>query len=117
MKFIIDAQLPRRVANLLNQVGHDALHTLDLPRANRTPDAEVLQIAAREDRVVVSKDSDFVDSFLLDRKPKKLLLISTGNITNRDLEAVLLPNLAVIVTALEENDFVELTRAALIIHP
>jgi len=117
MKFIIDAQLPRCIAILLNQAGHDALHTLDLPQANRTPDTKIVQVAAREDRVVVSKDSDFVDSFLLDRKPEKLLLISTGNITNRDLEAVLLPNLAVIVAALEENDFVELTRTALIIHP
>ena len=117
MKFIIDAQLPRRIAILLNQAGHDALHTLDLPQANRTPDTKIVQVAAREDRVVVSKDSDFVDSFLLDRKPEKLLLISTGNITNRDLEAVLLPNLAAIVAALEENDFVELTRTALIIHP
>lgn len=117
MKFIIDAQLPRRIAILLNQAGHDALHTLDLPQANRTPDTKIVQVAAREDRVVVSKGSDFVDSFLLDRKPEKLLLISTGNITNRDLEAVLLPNLAVIVAALEENDFVELTRTALIIHP
>lgn len=116
MKFIIDAQLPRHIANLLNQAGHDAVHTLDLPRANRTPDTEVLQVAAREGRVVVSKDSDFVDLFLLDRKPEKLLLISTGNITNRNLEAALFPNLAAIVAALEQNDFVELTRTALVIH-
>lgn len=117
MRFIIDAQLPRRIATLPNQAGHDTLHTLDLPQANRTPDTKILQVAARENRVVVSKNSDFVDSFLLDRKPEKLLLISTGNITNRNLEAVLLPNLTVTVAALEENDFVELTRTALIIHP
>lgn len=32
MKFLVDAQLPRRLANLLIEVGHDALYTLDLTR-------------------------------------------------------------------------------------
>ncbi len=38
MRFLVDAQLPRRFANWLNEAGHDALHTLDLPRKNLTPD-------------------------------------------------------------------------------
>lgn len=29
MKFLVDAQLPRRFANWLNDAGHDALHTLE----------------------------------------------------------------------------------------
>jgi len=31
MKFLIDAQLPRRFVIWLTEAGHDALHTLDLP--------------------------------------------------------------------------------------
>jgi predicted nuclease of predicted toxin-antitoxin system len=38
MKFLVDAQLPWRFTNLLNEAGHDALHTLDLPKNNLTPD-------------------------------------------------------------------------------
>jgi predicted nuclease of predicted toxin-antitoxin system len=38
--------------------------------------------------VVVTKDSDFVNSFLLSRRPRKLLLVSTGNIGNAELEAL-----------------------------
>jgi predicted nuclease of predicted toxin-antitoxin system len=34
MKFLVDAQLPRRLARLLTATGHDAIHTLDLPRGN-----------------------------------------------------------------------------------
>ena len=30
MKFLVDAQLPRRIALWLCEQGHDALHTLDL---------------------------------------------------------------------------------------
>jgi predicted nuclease of predicted toxin-antitoxin system len=37
MKFLVDAQLPRRFANWLNEAGHDALHTLDLPKKDPTP--------------------------------------------------------------------------------
>lgn len=47
------------------QHGHDALHTLDLPLGNRTPDADIVACAIRDNRIVVTKDSDFVQTFLL----------------------------------------------------
>ena len=31
MKFLVDAQLPIRLARFLQASGHDAIHTLDLP--------------------------------------------------------------------------------------
>ena len=37
MKFIVDAQLPRRLVNELAAAGHEVVHTLDLPLGNRTP--------------------------------------------------------------------------------
>lgn len=44
--------------------------------------------AKAENRVVITKDADFVNSFTLSRKPYKLLLISTGNISNAELDAL-----------------------------
>jgi len=44
------------------------------------------------------------------------LLISTGNIKNAELEAPLLAELPAIVLAFATDDFLELTRSALIIH-
>jgi predicted nuclease of predicted toxin-antitoxin system len=41
MKFLVDAQLPRRLAALLQQAGHDTIHTLDLPLGNRTTDTVI----------------------------------------------------------------------------
>lgn len=116
MRFLVDAQLPRRIATWLREHGHDALHTLDLPDGNRTTDAAILALAGRERRVVVSKDADFVQSFILQHQPEKLLLISTGNITNVDLEGILLPNIASIVAAFESADFVEVNRNGVIVH-
>ena len=64
MKFLVDAQLLRRFANWLNETGQDALHTLDLPRKNLTTDSEIIARAQQDGRIVVTKDADFVRSFL-----------------------------------------------------
>ena len=116
MRFLVDAQLPRRLAYLLRQAGHDAVHTLDLPGGNRTTDGEINEVAAREGRVVVTKDADFVNSFIISRQPERLLLISTGNISNADLEALMVALLPWIEATFDSHDYVELSRTALIAH-
>jgi predicted nuclease of predicted toxin-antitoxin system len=58
MKFLVDAQLPKRFANWLNEAGHNALHTLELSRKNLTTDQEVVALAKKDGRIVVSKDAD-----------------------------------------------------------
>jgi predicted nuclease of predicted toxin-antitoxin system len=116
MKFLVDAQLPRRLAARLREAGHDVLHTLDLPDGNRTTDATISTLSVQEQRAVVTKDADFVDEFLLRRQPYKLVLVSTGNISNNDLDALLVSNLDPLTAALEGHDFVELSRNAIIVH-
>jgi predicted nuclease of predicted toxin-antitoxin system len=41
MKFLVDAQLPRRMTAWLTAAGCDAVHTLDLPDGNRTTDEQI----------------------------------------------------------------------------
>lgn len=65
MRFLVDARLPRRFAAWLNEAGQDALRTLDLPRQNLTADGEIIARARKDRRVVVSKDADFAQSFLI----------------------------------------------------
>ena len=115
MKFLVDAQLPRRFASWLNEAGHDALHTLNLPKKNQTADNELIARAMQEERIVISKDADFVQSFLVTGEPP-LLLISTGNISNAELEKILRANLSAIEVAFASGRFVEITRDALVVH-
>jgi len=63
-----------------------------------------------EQRVVITKDSDFYHSHLLHGKPWKLLLVRTGNVRTRDLKALFQTHLTAIVAALEQNSLVELNR-------
>ena len=116
MKFIVDAQLPRRLARELSALGADPVHTLELPAANRTPDGEVRRVAMDEGRILVSKDGDFVDSFLLHGAPPKLFFISTGNITNDELLSLLHRNWPTIAEMLAQGDFVEMSRSAVTLH-
>lgn len=116
MKFLVDAQLPQRLARWLTEEGHDVVHTKDLPQGNRTEDREINELSLREQRTVVTKDSDFVDSILLQQAPYRLLLISTGNIGNPELLTLLGENLETIVSALETSNFVELDQSSLIVH-
>jgi predicted nuclease of predicted toxin-antitoxin system len=116
MIFLIDAQLPRQLAHILQQYGHDAYHTLDLPQQNRTDDHEIMRFADAHDCIVTTKDSDFVDAFYLQHRPQKLWLLSTGNISNRDLEALIRANLDQVVVLFQQYRFVELSRTDLIAH-
>jgi len=110
MKFVVDAHLPPGLCALLQEAGHDAVHTSRLAAQNRTPDESLNELSLREKRVVVTKDSDFYHSHLLHGKPWKLLLVRTGNIRTRDLKALFQTHLSAILVALEQNSIVELDR-------
>ncbi len=116
MNFLVDAQLPRRMTAWLTAAGCDAVHTLDLPDGNQTTGERISDAADREQRVVVTKDADFVDSHVLRGRPAKLLLISTGNISNRDLEALMTPLLPHIIRELQTHSFLELGRTCLVMR-
>ena len=116
MNFLVDAHLPRRMTAWLAAAGCDAVHTLDLPDGNRTTNEQVNDVADREQRAVVTKDADFVDSHVLRSRPARLLLISTGNISNRDLEALMVPLIPDIVREFGSHSFLELGQAGLVIR-
>ncbi len=83
MKFLVDAHLPPGLCALMQAAGHDALHTRGLPDGNQTPDETINALSLKDERVVVSKDTDFYYSHLLHGKPWKLLLVRTGNLSPR----------------------------------
>lgn len=70
MRLLIDANLGRKFTNLLNLAGYDAVHINDLlPKAS---DENVLSIAKREGRIIITNDKDFGELVF------KLGILSTG---------------------------------------
>jgi predicted nuclease of predicted toxin-antitoxin system len=70
VKFLIDAQLPKLLSDFLKEAGFDSIHTLELPNENDSSDNELLKIRIEENRIVVTKDSDFLESFIVNNLPK-----------------------------------------------
>ena len=116
MKFLVDAQLPLRLARCLRDAGHDVVHTRELPDQNATPDSVINQLSITEERVVITKDVDFLETFLIRQQPYKLLLVTTGNIKNAALESLFLNNLTQLVELFEQHAYLELSRDTLIVH-
>ncbi|HIL69799.1 MAG TPA: hypothetical protein EYG38_08120, partial [Verrucomicrobia bacterium] len=108
MKFLVDAHLPRRLCTLLAEHGHDVVHTRELSAGNSTKDRIINRLSLEEQRVVISKDSDFFYSHLLQGRPWKLLLVRTGNISTRNLCILLERNLPMIEDSLLKHTLVEI---------
>ncbi|WP_235082031.1 DUF5615 family PIN-like protein [Anabaena sp. 90] len=74
------------------------------------------KLSILEQRIVITKDKDFLDFFLIKQEPYKLLLITTGNISNKQIEQLFLQNITQIIELFLTYDFLEMTRDSLIIH-
>lgn len=116
MKYLVDAQLPYLLAEVLRKKGYDVIHTDDLPDKDETSDTIIRQIATRENRVVITKDSDFQDSYFLFGQPPWLLLLTTGNIKNRQLLDLFRSNMAAIDELFLLHTFIELGNDDYIVH-
>lgn len=110
MDFIVDAQLPIDISDMLNARGHNSIHTTQLPKKNLTSDDEIRILSMHEKRVVITKDSDFFDSFLLRNEPHKLVIVRTGNAKLSELISIFETHFDSIILALEQGGMVELTR-------
>lgn len=116
MKFIVDAQLPKSLSQLLVGLGYDSIHTLDLPDKNKSTDHFINQISKDQNRIVITKDRDFLESFLINGTPKKLLIVRTGNITNDQLLLLFKKNIQLISDLLQRSSLVELNSIEIIQH-
>jgi predicted nuclease of predicted toxin-antitoxin system len=116
MKFLIDAQLPHRLKLWLIKNDFDTIHTDDLPEQNLTADLSIADIADEESRAVISKDSDFLKLRILQNKPRKLLMITTGNIVNKELLTLFELNFATVMKLFNSYDVVEMNNRFVIGH-
>ncbi|MBK8055025.1 MAG: DUF5615 family PIN-like protein [Saprospiraceae bacterium] len=115
MKFLIDAQLPKALAIFLNNQGYQSIYTLDLPSKNKTSDSEIIELSIRENLIqVISKDSDFYNSFLQKGEPYKLIYLKVGNMSTTEISSLFANNLSVIVNQITANFVIEISKKNII---
>lgn len=107
MKLIVDAQLPVKLCDILNQLGLESIHVDELPKGDETPNMEITKFADLEKLTLLTKDFDFYHSHMALGKPRKLFLITTGNLKNRQLFYLFRNNALIIRNALNKSSFVE----------
>lgn len=116
MKFLVDAQLPAALCDILKELDHEAIHALELANQDRSTDKEIRDAADRKNRIVITKDTDFYHSHMTIQTPRKLLLITTGNINNRLLFELIGENLSAIEALFGKCDLVELSNNEIVGH-
>lgn len=107
MRFLIDNALSPVLAAELNAAGHDAIHVRDLGLRD-ADDEVILKLAASEERVLASADTDFAAllAFHRVRRPS-VLLFRRGSPRRPDQQArLLLANLPALAADLDRGAIV-----------
>ncbi len=91
MKLLIDENISRKVVESVSRVFPGSRHVFDTGLCN-TEDVIIREYAARNDFVILSKDSDFHDMSILHGIPPKIVWIKRGNCSTKEIEALILEN-------------------------
>lgn len=105
MNFLCDVHISYKLVRYLTNNGHSVIHVNELPEKWHTKDSQICQLADQKSLIVITKDEDFRNSFLLRKTPRKLIRIVLGNISNEVLLEIIEKNLPAIESLNNENGF------------
>jgi len=103
VNFLIDSQLPSALARWISAQGHKATHVADLGML-ADDDSKIWRRAQKENAVIISKDEDFADRWVLSDEGVVLVWIRKGNCSNRALLSWLEPLWPDVLRRLEQGE-------------
>jgi len=103
VKFLVDNALSPYIAEELRKAGYDAIHVRERGIAS-SPDEEIFELAQRDERIILSADTDF-GTLLVFRQAAKPSVVIFRQSDKRPpkLLAVFLANLPTVAEALEQG--------------
>ncbi|MGB3182219.1 MAG: DUF5615 family PIN-like protein [Cyclobacteriaceae bacterium] len=109
VSFLVDAQLPAKLCEILNGLGVNSIHVDSLPNGDESTDDEIVAYADKHDIIVITKDIDFHIKQSLNKGPRRLLYVKTGNIKNRQLFDLFRSHISRITDLFEQSTYIQLT--------
>jgi predicted nuclease of predicted toxin-antitoxin system len=85
MKFLCDVHISIKISKRIEYLGHDCIHVNHILNKWNSTDSQITEYVDTNDCILISKDQDFRNSYILQSKPKKLIKIHLGNIPNNEL--------------------------------
>jgi predicted nuclease of predicted toxin-antitoxin system len=111
VKLLLDANLSPKIARLLQEAKHDAIHVSEVGLLS-APDPEIMEAAAQEGRILLTADADFGALLALGSRatPSVVLLRSADHLRPAEQAELLIANLPSISDDLEKGAIASLTR-------
>lgn len=110
---MIDEQLPFLLADWLQSKGYDAVHVTTLLTNEHIPDGYICERSMLEKRIVITKDTDFFNTYLIKQQPYKLIYVTTGNLKNRQLLDLFRVSIDQLISSLQTAQVIELNQLAM----
>lgn len=110
-EFWIDINLPPKAVGWLKENYNCNGHHFSELNYLTTGDNTIFSDAKKQGNVIIiTKDEDFVNLVLAKKPPPKIIWLTTGNITNKELKIILITRLKEAIAILDnkDNHFVEI---------
>lgn len=93
MRLLLDANISWRLAGKLKIYFDDCKHVDHIELTVPAPDIEIWEYALKNHMIIVTNDEDFLNLINLKGFPPKIILLKTGNQSNRYIESLLIKHI------------------------
>lgn len=90
MKLLLDANISYRLTTTFNSLFEDCKHVDYIELNPPASDIEILNYALKENFIIVTNDNDFLNFLNLKGFPPKIILLRTGNQSNKFIHNLML---------------------------
>jgi predicted nuclease of predicted toxin-antitoxin system len=93
MRLLLDANISWRLTDKLKNYFDDCKHVDHIELAVPAPDIDIWEYALKNNMIIVTNDEDFINLINLKGFPPKVILLKTGNQSNRYIESLLIKHI------------------------
>lgn len=95
--------MPPQLSKFLVQLGQDTVHTSSYEKGIFNSDSEIRKITISENRIIITKDSDFYNGHFMNTIMPPVLYLRLGIISDKELINIIINNFEKITEAIDQR--------------